>query len=305
MSDFRPRLMIVDDEASNLSILLEMFGREYKIVAAKNGAQALKRALKNPPDLILMDVVMPEMDGYVACRHLKENEATRDIPIIFATGLDESADGYRGLELGGVDYIKKPYEEKIIRARIETHLRLSRKSSLLEELASLDPLTDIPNRRSFDRFLETAWNKALRAGTSLSLIMVSVDGFEAYGEQYGYARAGRCLGTIAGILSRCARRSDLVARYGEETFSVVLPETGREEGEKIGGLMLDHVREAGISGEKSPGGDRPKVSVSLGVAAGIPEEGRSATDMVELARKALGKAASGGGDRYEVLDLNA
>ncbi len=134
MKDNEPKILVVDDERLNINILAEVLKPDYKTVAAKSGEEALRRAgAENPPDLILLDVMMPEMDGYTVCRKLKENEATRRIPVIFITGLGEDQDEARGFEAGGVDYIIKPVSPPIVRARVKTHLALRQAEKKLEE----------------------------------------------------------------------------------------------------------------------------------------------------------------------------
>ncbi len=293
----------MDDEAFNLSILLEMFGRDYRIVAAKSGAQALKRALKNPPDLILMDVVMPEMDGYTACRLLKENPVTREIPVIFATGLDEAVDGYRGLAAGGADYIRKPYDRRIIRVRIEAHLKLAAKASLLKGLASLDPLTDLPNREHFDRTLESAIQGARARKSPLSLLMVRVDDFGARMKKYGYAAGCACIERVAAVMAESLGEGVYTARRDDDGFAVILPDTPGGEGEKVAEALIARVREAGISHAYSPDDEGPVASVGIGIAAGIPGDADTAGGMAEKADRALEQLPEKGGNRYGRLDL--
>lgn len=134
MNSLEQRVIIVDDERSNINILVELLSSECKTIVAKNGQQALQRALSHePPDLILLDILMPEMDGYEVCRRLKQNEKTRDIPVIFITSKTEVEDEAKGFELGAVDYITKPFHRHIVLARVRTHLQLKRKSGLLEQ----------------------------------------------------------------------------------------------------------------------------------------------------------------------------
>jgi len=219
-------VLIVDDEKQNRLLLTELFQGAYKIILAKNGVQALEKARQHRPDLILLDVLMPEMDGMSVLRELKRDDATRLIPVIFITALDSAADEENGLALGAVDYISKPFHPPIVRVRVRNQLQLVHQRRLLEQLASLDGLTGIPNRRQFDATLLKEWHRCQRNGQPLSLIVADVDFFKKYNDTLGHAAGDRVLQEVAATLRQGARRpGDLVARYGGEEFVLLLPET--------------------------------------------------------------------------------
>ena len=219
-------LLIVDDEKQNRLLLTELFGTTYKIIQAKNGVQALEKARQHRPDLILLDVLMPEMDGMGVLRELKRDDATRLIPVIFITALDSATDEENGLNLGAVDYIPKPFHPPIVRVRVRNQLQLVHQRRLLEQLASLDGLTGIPNRRQFDATLLKEWHRCQRNQQPLSLIVADVDFFKKYNDALGHAAGDRVLQEVAATLRQAARRpGDLVARYGGEEFVLLLPET--------------------------------------------------------------------------------
>ena len=219
-------LLIVDDEKQNRLLLTELFGTTYKIIQAKNGVQALEKARQHRPDLILLDVLMPEMDGMGVLRELKRDDATRLIPVIFITALDSATDEENGLNLGAVDYISKPFHPPIVRVRVRNQLQLVHQRRLLEQLASLDGLTGIPNRRQFDATLLKEWHRCQRNRQPLSLIVADVDFFKKYNDALGHAAGDRVLQEVAATLRQAARRpGDLVARYGGEEFVLLLPET--------------------------------------------------------------------------------
>ena len=219
-------LLIVDDEKQNRLLLTELFGSTYKIIQAKNGVQALEKARQHRPDLILLDVLMPEMDGMGVLRELKRDDATRLIPVIFITALSSATDEENGLNLGAVDYISKPFHPPIVRVRVHNQLQLVHQRRLLEQLASLDGLTGIPNRRQFDATLLKEWHRCQRNQQPLSLIVADVDFFKKYNDALGHAAGDRVLQEVAATLRQAARRpGDLVARYGGEEFVLLLPET--------------------------------------------------------------------------------
>jgi PleD family two-component response regulator len=171
------RVLIVDDEKMNRDLLVALLKPLYRVMVAKSGEQALKAASRvmGKPDIILLDIMMPDMDGYEVCRRLKANEESMNIPVIFVTAMGEVEDESKGFSLGAVDYIIKPVSLPIVQARVNTHLRLKHKTDLLERMAFLDGLTEIPNRRAFDTALHKEWNRAKRAAIPLAMIMMDVD----------------------------------------------------------------------------------------------------------------------------------
>ena len=220
-----PRILIVDDQRQNIKVLKDFLRDDYKIMAAKTGEQALEAARSaTPPDLILLDIIMPGMDGYHVCRQLKEDPKTMHIPVIFVTGLGSTSEEAKGFEMGAVDYITKPFRPVIVRARIKTHIQLKRKSDLLDRLASIDGLTEIPNRRCFDATLEREMRRAFRNRAWVSLILMDIDLFKKYNDHYGHAAGDTCLRRVAKAAERVLlRASDQVARYGGEEFGIILP----------------------------------------------------------------------------------
>ena len=239
----KPRILIVDDEKMNLKILVDLLKDDYVLVLARNGAQALKFSFqKPPPDLILLDVVMPGMGGYEVIKALKEQDSTKSIPVIFITSLRSVEDEEQGLRLGAVDYIKKPFSPPIVKMRIQNHLRFVHQHKLLDKLAYLDALTEISNRRRFDEVFQKEYARARRNGTCLSLGMADVDFFKQYNDHYGHAMGDRALHGVASALEDALKRpSDLIARYGGEEFAMVLPETDNESAQQVAERARENV----------------------------------------------------------------
>ncbi len=265
----RARLLIVDDEPINIHMLDAMLRADYDISAATNGEQALKRALTTPPDLILLDIQMPSMDGYEVCRRLRDNEHTRDIPIIFVTAKTDTSEEIRGLELGAVDYITKPFHPLIVRIRLKNHLELKQQRDLLNRLSSLDGLTGIANRRFFDRFLAQEWSRTIRSNEEISLIMLDVDHFKSYNDNYGHIAGDDCLKAISQALTAVVSRStDLVARYGGEEFICVLSSTGLDGTANVAEKLRASVEALAIPHAYSD--TKPVVTISVGGATAKP-----------------------------------
>lgn len=267
----KPRILIVDDERFNLNTLHGLLKDDYKIMVATGGEQALKAAVTGRPDLILLDINMPGLDGYEVCRRLKSDALTQGVPIIFITGLADADDETRGLELGAADYITKPFNLSVVRARVRTQMRLKQQSDLLESYAFRDGLTGLANRRAFDDRAAAEWNRCLRSGLPLSAIMIDVDHFKLYNDSYGHARGDECLRGVAQALAlRVQRAGDLVARYGGEEFVVLLPDADHDAALAVGEGLRGAVEALGLEHRASKVTDH--VTISAGVATVAPTE---------------------------------
>lgn len=266
----KPLILIVDDTPSNIHVLAQTLLADYRIKIAPNGRIALDLAkLTEKPDLVLLDVMMPDIDGYEVCKRLKENEATKRIPVIFVTARDKTGDEEHGLNLGAVDYITKPFDHSIVRARVRNHIALKLNSDLLESLAFIDGLTRIGNRRRFDDVLSSEWRRAARNRTPFSLVLMDIDKFKHYNDHYGHGAGDECLRKVAGAISSCLLRpGDIAARYGGEEFGVVLPETGYEGAYGIAERIRSAVESLGIA--HAPAAKNPYVTISAGCITVTP-----------------------------------
>jgi diguanylate cyclase (GGDEF)-like protein len=221
-----PTVLVVDDNMANISVLAHVLDSEYDVVFANNGREALELARSAQPDLILLDIVMPDMDGYEVCAQLKRDAATADIPVIFISGLDDHDAESRGIELGALDYITKPFSVGIVRARVRNHVELKRARDRLRSLAATDGLTGLANRRRLDEALHAECKRLARTQSQLGLIMLDIDHFKAFNDTYGHIAGDDCLRNVASTLSAAMIRGhDLAARYGGEEFACILPET--------------------------------------------------------------------------------
>jgi diguanylate cyclase (GGDEF)-like protein len=298
----RPRLLVVDDQAANIQLLYQAFRADHQVLMATSGEQALAACIDKQPDLVLLDVVMPGMDGYQVCEHLKANEATRDIPVIFVTAHDDVAAETRGLELGAVDFIAKPINPAIVRVRVRTHLTLKRQSDLLRQWATIDGLTGVGNRRHFDERLAVEWARALRQGSSLSLVMVDVDQFKLFNDEYGHQAGDDCLRRVAGALKlRLKRPADLLARYGGEEFVCLLPDTDMPGVQALAWQMCQDVQSLAIAHSASPVASH--VTVSVGVCVKPPGAASSAAELLRGADVQLYRAKSRGRNQACVAEL--
>lgn len=288
-------ILLADDSPSNLAIMA-MALPEYRLLTASDGLQALEIAGREQPDLILLDIKMPGMDGHETCRRLKQQTDTEDIPVIFVTGLNEEDDETQGFALGAVDYITKPISPAIVRARIATHLQLKADRDQLAQAANTDMLTGIPNRRHFETAMPNEWNRALRYSKPLYLMILDVDYFKQYNDRYGHAAGDKCLQAVANCASGSLRRaSDMVARLGGEEFVCLLSGITQVQAIDLAEQMLCAIRQLGIAHADSAVAEH--VTVSLGLA--MLDLSRHATwqDLLEQADQALYRAKHQGRNR--------
>lgn len=298
----RQSVLIVDDMPSNLRLLANGLRDQYEIQVASRGEKALQIALgEHPPDLILLDVLMPEMDGFEVCRALKNDPRTSHIPVIFVSALDSAEDEEKGLRLGAADFISKPFHLPVVRARVRNHLKLKLRTDLLERMSHRDGLTQIANRRLFDETLQREAQRHVRNGLPLGLIMLDIDFFKRYNDNYGHGLGDECLIAVATALQQVVRRSsDLLARYGGEEFVAILPETDREGVRKVAEDMRSAIEALQI--EHGFSAAAAHVTISVGGAVAPLGDVGSAERLLAMADQALYAAKEQGRNRVVIAD---
>ena len=293
------RILIVDDAMENIQILHHALQDEHDVLFAMNGDKALHIAQEQLPDLILLDAVMPDMDGYAVCAALRASDVTRDIPIIFITALKTPEDETRALDAGAADFISKPVNAAVVRARVRTQLTVKRQSDALRELTLTDGLTGAANRRAFDEAFDTEWRRCARAKLPISLIMVDIDHFKNYNDAYGHQEGDACLQQVSQAMRRAAKRpQDLVARYGGEEFAILLPHEDINGAKAVARKVLEEIACLGIAHERSTAG--PWVTVSMGVASMTPSEEREPSMLLKNADALLYEAKAAGRNQYRM-----
>lgn len=291
----RNSLLIVDNDKSNLKLLSNILGSEYTIYTATNGTSAIKIAKEYMPDLVLLDILMPGMDGYETLSKLKEHDKTKKIPIIFITGLSSNEDEEKGLSLDAVDYISKPFSDMIVKLRVRNQIQIINQLRTIERLSMVDQLTNLPNRRSFDERLHAEWNRAIREKTPISLLMLDIDRFKNYNDTYGHQQGDIALQAVAKVLLHASKRSsDFAARWGGEEFTILLPNTPLASAMDI----AETIR-ANIEKETIPcSGNLPtKITASIGVNTQTPSQEDSTDTFFSDADKALYFAKEDGRNR--------
>lgn len=298
-----PTILIVDDDPVMLRLLGHILAAMGTILSVSSGEEALTLLRERPVDLVLLDVDMPGISGFEVCATIMADPGLADLPVLFISGHHDVETEKRGLEAGAVDYILKPPNPPIVRARVRTQLALRLRTQQLLRLASVDGLTGLANRRAFDQTLALEWRRARRNHTPLSLVMIDIDYFKPFNDRYGHQAGDDCLRDVAVSLGQAAERpGELVARYGGEEFAVILPFCAAEAGLALAEKMRQRVAGLALPHEKSPIAGH--VTISAGVATldgdmpteALPDE----ASLIQAADRALYTAKAGGRDRVEM-----
>ncbi|MEM8643000.1 MAG: diguanylate cyclase [Cyanobacteria bacterium P01_G01_bin.54] len=326
-------ILVVDDTEMNLRVLSTLLTRHnYAVQTVSSGESALQIVQQDIPDLVLLDVSMPQMDGYEVCRRLQAAETTCSIPVIFISAYDAVMDKVKGFEVGGVDYITKPFHWAEVIARVESQLKIRRLSQQLQRqnnrleqevrqraiveaalrdaldklqaLADLDGLTQIANRRRFDQFLAHYWNMDACPGW-VSLILADVDYFKRYNDTYGHLEGDRCLQQVAQLLQAVIaevlpHQETLVARYGGEEFGILSIHTSPSQMVTFAQTCRQHIHKLQISHQGSP--DSEYLTMSFGVATLTPNRQQPASWLIRCADQCLYEAKANGRDRVVVYN---
>ena len=259
----RACVLAIDDSPEVLELLAVRLRPEgLRLVTGKSYEEGLLLATQLQPDLILLDVDMPEHTGLDLCRRLKEDSATASIPVIFLTASNDVETKVHGFDLGAVDYVTKPFHPAELRARVRAALRMKRAQDMLTYKAQIDALTGLRNRSYFDERLATEIAKSIRTGRPLSLVLVDLDKFKSVNDSYGHPFGDLVLQRVGDLLTRSVRPSDVACRYGGEELAVILPETSLAEATIVAERLREQVREI----EFAPRGKPFVVTASFGVA---------------------------------------
>ncbi|MCU1229573.1 MAG: cph2 3 [Acidobacteria bacterium] len=329
-------ILIVDDTPANLDLLSRMLKDRFRVRAATSGRRALATARTYAIDLVLLDVDMPEMNGFEVCRELKAHPATRELPVIFVSALDAAIDKVAAFEAGGADYITKPFQVEEVMARIEYQLRLARLTRdlarkndelgrayedvrriageledtnrqlaianvRLRTLSYLDGLTGVANRRRFDEALEEACDAANELDAPLSLVLLDLDHFKKLNDSQGHQDGDEALRAVAALLAeQTESRGGLAARFGGEEFAWLLPGLTLDAAHAEAEALRAKVRDARI---RHDGADSGIVTASLGVTSAVGSSTLTPAAILAAADAALYRAKSGGRDRVESVPL--
>lgn len=286
-------ILIIDDSVDSIHLLSAMLKDQGQILFATNGPAGIRLAAQKQPDLILLDVTMPNMDGYEVCRALKSDPLTQRCAVIFVTASSNAESEISALEAGAVDFICKPFNQPVVRARVQTHLRLQIHSATLSRLANRDGLTGLFNRRYFDEQLEREFQRHKRQKLPLGLVFIDIDFFKTYNDGYGHLQGDACLCSVAQLIDSATRRPDeIVARYGGEEFIVILPYTSPKDAIAYAEWICRRVRDANL--EHAYSSVAKHVTISVGATSAIAVDGDVSQMMTTAADEALYQAKAAG-----------
>ena len=299
----KPTILVVDDMTTTLLLLHDLLKDTYEVKIAKSGTKALE-ILESPNDidLILLDVEMPDINGYEVCKILKNNEQIKNIPIIFITGRTSQEDEEYGLNLGAIDYITKPFNKAIVKLRIKNYLNLKIKNDMLEKLSMYDGLTNIRNRRFFDETFEKTFSEIKRDKKSLAVLMIDIDFFKPYNDNYGHGQGDETLRKVAKALEKTIKRaSDFVARYGGEEFVILLKDINKDGVEAVANNLLNAVRELKITHEFSK--IENYVTISIGASFYNSNSDITKLELLLKADETLYNVKNSGRNNFAILEV--
>jgi diguanylate cyclase (GGDEF)-like protein len=291
----KPRriLLIEDTELYRLWLRRHLSGGQFEVAEAPDGLAGIEICRNDPPDLVLLDLALPGCDGFEVLRRLKGDQRTSAIPVIVVSSASETHDKARGLDLGAVDYVTKPFDPVELQARVRVALRTKRLLDLLEQRAHVDGLTGLSNRAALEERLTAEWARFQRHGGALAVLIVDLDHFKAVNDTYGHAAGDEVLRVAAETLRAAVRTSDLAARYGGEEFLVIAPQCDLAGAVKTADRFRHRLSATPIPVDKGP----LRVTASVGAAA-VPEiEAGSPVGLLARADHALYQAKARGRDR--------
>ncbi|HXI01974.1 MAG TPA: diguanylate cyclase [Candidatus Saccharimonadales bacterium] len=285
-------ILLVDDEEANLYALrLILESKGYRCIERSSGEEAIEAAVESKPDVILLDIQMPDMDGYAVCRKLKADGRTAHVPIVFLTArYRDHSEIARGLEVGAYDYVTKPFDTAELTARIGVMMRIRRAEDEARQASLTDSLTGLHNRRFLHHRLDEELSRSERHGVPLSAVMLDLDHFKKINDSHGHAVGDNALRDVAAILRKHIRKSDIAVRYGGEEFVLVLFSTDAEAARMVAERVRADVEQLAV---RHAGGE-VHLTVSVGIAS-FPENGiKTVDDLMRRADEALYKAKGAG-----------
>ncbi len=294
-------ILIVDDDLFMRKILVRYLEREnYQVIEAANGMEALKIYQESQPDMILLDAMMPILDGFECCSRLQQLPNGDHTPVLIITALEDRESVDRAYEVGASDYVTKPIHWAVLRQRVrrlldqanlrdqleDANQQLAVVVKKLQRLVSIDGLTQVSNRRHLDEYLEQECNRSKREQIPISLVLCDIDFFKNYNDNYGHQEGDRCLQEVAQSIGNATNRpADLVARYGGEEFAIVLPNTDMEGVMNVATRAIEIIRALQLPHNHSKVANH--VTISCGVATILPPQHFQTIDLLKAADRAL------------------
>ena len=287
-------ILIVDDEAMNIRALMDILNQDYVVYAERDGTSCVETVKRVSPDLILLDVVMPEMSGFDVIKELRKDGDTKEVPVIFVTGKNSPEDEVLGFSLGAVDYINKPFSAPVVQMRVQNQMKIINLIREMQNQSATDTLTGIGNRRFFNTLLHQEWERAKRHGSPISIMILDLDDFKKFNDTYGHLNGDLALVNIARIISsKLSRATDKVARWGGEEFVMILPDTTLSGAREVAEGIRAAVESSPVIIE---GGARVDITSSIGIHCTIPQRTGEyqVNEFISDADKALYRAKRNG-----------
>lgn len=296
-----PRILVVDDDAANLRLVAETLdGSHYQLETASDGIEAIERVKQSPPDLMILDVMMPKMNGLEVCRIVKSLSTDSFIPIILVTIKGDVDSKVTGLKLGADDYLAKPYNPLELRARVASMLRIkalqdkvNAKRRELEALSMTDDLTGLFNHRAMQQRLRDEFVRAQRYNEPLSVLMIDVDHFKQVNDRHGHLFGDHVLAELARVIEASVREIDVCARYGGEEFMVILPQTHFTGSLLVAERVWRAVSKHGFQND----GVHHRITISIGISFYPNKNVHGVEQLIGFADEALYQAKRSGRDR--------
>jgi len=295
----QPVALVIDDSVDVHRLLRARLKPEgLELVQALSGPEGLTLAVSKPPSVVLLDLDMPEMDGFEVLRNLKENPATQHVPVIVLSGLQSPQDKVTAFDLGAVDYVTKPFDLTELRVRVRAALRLSQLLTMLSQRAQIDGLTGLWNRAHFDKRWPDEVSGCVRHGRALSMAILDMDHFKSVNDTYGHPAGDAVIQGMATQLQRECRQSDVACRMGGEEFAVIMPDTNVEAAL----VLCERIR---VAFEKQVWPRHPErhVTTSIGLVGSSGSATLSAEEWIEAADQNLYRAKAEGRNRVVATDV--
>lgn len=297
-------ILIIDDDVDELKCLGKLIKDQGDVIVATSGEAGLFLAHNRKPDLVVTALKLNDISGIEVCRRLKLARETKDCAVIVVTDCDNPQNEVNALAAGAVDFIRKPYRAPVVKARINTHVMLSRQQTMLQNLADRDGLTEVFNRRYFEAQALVEVKRHYRQNQPITLALLDIDHFKAFNDTYGHLPGDACLREVAQAISNGSRRpGEFVARYGGEEFVAVLPNTDTKGANKYGRWICERVISLAIPHTKST--TLPFVSISVGIVTIIPDAHTTLDTLVTAADNALYLAKQSGRNQYKVTAVES
>ena len=302
MNEQKNSILIVDDDPINCETLTHFLSHDYTLHVQKNGLGCIEMARNMKPDLILLDVIMPDMDGFEIIKQLKEDEETKDIPVIFITGQTDKKGEERCFRLGAADYITKPFSDPVVKMRVKNQIQIINQIRMIHDLSLTDYLTGIGNRRFFNMLLEKEWHRCMRIEQPISFMILDIDHFKKFNDTYGHLSGDVALKLVASLIKqRLSRAADNLARWGGEEFAVILPYTDLNGATKVAEDIRVGIEQMSI---KLDTDTEASITVSIGVHSVIPGlKAYSMDNFISDVDKALFQAKKTGRNKLYTVEV--